>query len=102
MQNDIFSISTRLKGVLPSGWFGSSTPILDALLNSLASCWETLFSLLNYCRNQTRLVSATDYWLDLIAKDFAGEALARRNGEQDNAFRNRISANLLKDRGTRS
>lgn len=97
-QSDIVE---RLKTVLPTRWFGEVTPVLDTILNGLAAGWEYLFALLQYVRNQTRLSTATDIWLDLIAHDYFGNDLVRRTGQSDGAFRQSILSELLRPRGTR-
>jgi len=98
-QQDIFS---RIKAVLPSRWFGEDTPIIDSVLNVLSSGWIGLFSLLNYAKMQTRISTAFDGWLDLIAKDFFDRRIRRRQGETDDSFRSRIYMELLRDRCTRA
>jgi hypothetical protein len=98
-QQDIF---TRIKGVLPSRWFGEDTPVIDSVLNVLSSGWVGLFNLLNYTKMQTRISTAFDGWLDLIAKDFFDHRITRRQRETDDSFRSRIYMELLRDRCTRA
>lgn len=50
---------------------------------------------------QTRIATATDVWLDIIAQDFFGDRLIRRTGQDDAVFRNRIRRELFRERGTR-
>jgi hypothetical protein len=50
---------------------------------------------------QTRISTATDNWLDIIALDFFGSNLARQSGESDNSFRARILGALLRGAATR-
>jgi hypothetical protein len=97
-QSDIFS---RIKKLLPSRWFGEDTPILDSVLNSLAAGWIGFFNLLAYVVSQTRIGTAFDRWLDLIASDFFGYRVQRRTNESDDSFRARIILELIKDRCTR-
>jgi hypothetical protein len=97
-QQDIFD---RIKVVLPTRWFGEDTPLLDSVLNSLAAGWIGLFDFLDFVQMQTRISTATDGWLDLIAEDFFGHRITRRQGEADDAFRVRISRDLLQDKCTR-
>jgi len=92
----------RLKAVLPLHWFPDATPVLDGLLAGLASAWSWLYGLLAYVRAQTRIATATDVFLDIIAQDFFGGRLARRTGQSDTAFRQRIRIELLRERGTRA
>jgi hypothetical protein len=56
---------------------------------------------LAYARLQTRIATATDVWLDMIAQDFFGQRIVRRSGQQDEAFRRRILLELVRERGTR-
>jgi hypothetical protein len=98
-QQNIFN---RIKAVLPARWFGEDTPIIDSVLNVLSSGWVGLFVLLNYTKMQTRISTASNGWLDLIAKDFFDHRIMRRQRETDNSFRTRIYAELLRDRCTRA
>jgi hypothetical protein len=91
----------RLKSTLPSRWFADSSPMLDTLLACLSAAWVNLYALLGYVRNQTRIATATESWLDVIANDFFGTALARRSAESDTAFRARIIQELVRERATR-
>jgi hypothetical protein len=97
-QSDIFS---RIKSVLPR-WFGPASPLLDALLQGLASASAFVFSLYVYARLQTRILTATDGWLDMVAADFFGAALLRSSNQSDASFRARIIINLFRERGTRN
>jgi hypothetical protein len=104
MTGDQADIFARLKGYLPTRWFGSasdSTPILDAVLTGIATCLSFIYSLYAYTKLQTRIATATDGWLDMISGDFFGLALPRKTGESDNSFRSRIQANLLRPKATR-
>lgn len=96
-QSDILQ---RLKATLPR-WFGDSTPILDALLQGLAWTGSFVYSLISYARLQTRIKTATDGWLDMIAADFFGSSLSRAANQSDTSFRARIIINLFRERATR-
>lgn len=96
-QDDVFR---RLKMVIPP-WFGDSTPILDALLTGVAYALSFVYSLWAYAKLQTRIKTATDGWLDMIAADFFGTMLLRSLGQSDDSFRNRILINLFRERATR-
>nr|DAL36425.1 MAG TPA_asm: Protein of unknown function (DUF2612) [Caudoviricetes sp.] len=91
----------RLKSVLPVQWFNDSNPILDAVLNGLASALSWVFQLYAYAVLQTRILTATDGWLDIIANDFFGERIKRQAGQTDEDFLNIIRINLFRERGTR-
>jgi hypothetical protein len=98
-QSDILG---RLRSVLPVRWFPDSAPILDALLGALASGWSSIHQQLRYVRAQTRIATATDIWLDVIAQDYFGTSLTRRTGQGDAAFRAAIQRELFRERGTRA
>jgi hypothetical protein len=93
---------SRLKALLPNGWFQDATPVLDGLLNGVANALAFAYSLFTYVRLQTRIGTATDGFLDLISFDFFGTALPRKPQEQDATFRSRILAELLLARATRA
>jgi len=98
-QNDMVA---RLRAVLPTGWFPDDTPVLNAVLSGLAESWAWLYGLVGYAASQTRLATASDGWLDLIARDYGGARWAREPAESDTAFRARIGSNLQRLRGTRA
>ena len=102
MTGDQADMQARLRAALPNAWFADDAPILSALLAGLATVWAWLYALLAYVRLQTRIGTATDGWLDLIARDYGGPAWARETGETDTAFRTRILRNLQRLRGTRA
>lgn len=91
----------RLKTLLPR-WFGDQTSILDAILRGPAHLVSVGYDLISYAKQQTRIKTATGDWLDLIAHDFFGEALRRQASQTDTAFRQRIIANLFRERATRA
>src|SRR5574340_514644 len=97
-QADVFA---RLKSVLPR-WFGDSTPILDALLQGLAWAGSFVYALYAYAKLQTRILTATDGWLDMIAADFFGTSLLRSENQSDASFRARIIINMFRERATRN
>jgi hypothetical protein len=96
------SILARIKATLPGRWFGEVTPVLNSTLGSLAEGWVGLFGILNYTKMQTRIGTAFDGWLDMIARDFFGHRIRRRPQEADDSFRHRIYLELVRDRCTRS
>lgn len=98
---DQADIVFRLKAALPNGWFQDATPILDAVLNGIAWPLARIYSLTNYARQQTRVATATDGFLDLISFDFFGALLPRFLQESDSAFVTRIKAQLFLERATR-
>lgn len=93
---------SRIKSVLPTGWFADATPVLDIVLGGLAALWAGLYGLIGFSRAQTRIASASGPFLDIAAQDYFGIELARRPGETDAAFSARIRARLLAPRATRA
>jgi hypothetical protein len=93
---------TRLKFALPSRWFADDSPNLDGLLAGLAWSWSWLYSMLAYARRQTRITTATDFWLEIIAKDFFGSRFNRGAGQPDAGFRLKVMSELIRERGTRA
>ena len=71
MLGDVTDIRERMRAVLPLRWFPDQSPNLDTLLTCLATPWAWFYSLAQYTRSQTRLISALDQWLDLIALTFS-------------------------------
>ena len=101
MIGDRYDIGWRLRDVLPTGWFDPEAPVLDTLLGALASPWSYLYQMVCYAKSQTRIATATDGWLDLIAIDFFGRRIKRRHGQTDQSFRGAVSRELLRERATR-
>ncbi len=101
MTGDQHDMLARLRAVLPTRWFPDNAPVLDGLLSGLASGWSWAYQLLQFVKAQTRIATATDVWLDIIATDFFGDRLARRSGQDDETFRRRIQLELFRERGTR-
>jgi len=97
---DVNDQLNRLKSTLPP-WFGDTNPILTALLKAAATALAFVYGLVVYARLQTRIMTATGGWLDLIAQDFFGPEVSRAPGESDTSFRNEVVVNLFRERGTR-
>lgn len=101
MVGDREDMLRRLRAVLPARWFPDDAPILEGLLTGLSTAWQWSYDLLHYVRMQTRAATATDIWLDIIALDFFGNTVVRRQGQGDLSFRNRIRRELFRERATR-
>jgi hypothetical protein len=97
---DKAEIAARIKQLLP-GWFANSNPTADALLGGAGSALAFIYSLYLYAAAQTRILTATGIWLDLIAQDFFGPSLQRGANQADDSFRAAIVANLFRPRATR-
>ncbi len=102
MQGDSEDMLSRLQAVLPARWFPDNAPTLGALLQGLAWAWAWSFGLLAYVRAQTRIATATEVWLDIVAEDFFGASLMRAPGQDDGGLRRRIQLELFRDRATRA
>ncbi|HBK05780.1 MAG TPA: hypothetical protein DDZ81_07920 [Acetobacteraceae bacterium] len=102
MVGDLGDIVARLLAALPGRWFAGTSPNLIGLLNGIGTPWAWLYSRITYVIQQTRLLTATEEWLDLIANDYLGSALQRKPGEPDGAYRVRIQGALLCEAATRS
>lgn len=99
MIGDQDDMLARIKATLP-GWFPSSSPILDGVLTAFANVASWVYGLIVYAKAQTRILTASDGWLDLIAFDFFGRRMLRGN-RTDDAFRTAIIAELFRPRNTR-
>ena len=98
-QNDFLS---RLRLTLPDHWFADVPPILQGVLAGISSAWSSLYGLLQVVKQQSRLQTALDGFLDLASTDYFGGRLPRRSGESDDSFRSRIMAAMHRERGTRA
>lgn len=92
----------RLKILLPRGWFGPTTPVLDALLSGFGALWSGLFEAIGFVRQQGRIATASGVFLDMAARDYLGPGFARRPGETDASFSARIRAEVVAPRATRA
>lgn len=101
MTGDKSDMLARIKALLPP-WFADSNPVLDALLSGPAVVLAWIYTLYSYAKLQTRILTATDGWLDLIAQDFFGNAIQRKANQSDTSFRNWILINLFRERATRN
>src|SRR5579875_2392710 len=96
-QQDMF---LRLKDNLVS-WFGSDTPKLDALLMGCALTDSYIYQLIQDANLQTRIKTATGFYLDYASRDYFGTGLLqlpRHAGENDASFRHRILSNLITEK----
>ncbi len=91
----------RLRAVLPPRWFPDLAPVLSGLLSGLASTAALMFSLVRYAQRQTRIATAEDGWLDLVAQDCFGDLLTRQVDETDTHLRARVRRELLREHVTR-
>jgi hypothetical protein len=95
-------IVNRLQRLMPNGWFASgATPIRDALIVGAANAFALIFSLFAYLKNQTRIATATDGFIDLISLDLFGAELPRGT-LIDASYRSRIKSSVFPQRNTRA
>ena len=104
---DTNDMASRIRAVLPVSWFRvpseeNTTPVLSGVLTGLGQAWEVVYTLLSYANLQTRIATATGFFLDMIAADFFAGDLVRRANEQDQVFRHRIQASIFAARATRA
>lgn len=92
----------RLKALLPRGWFGPTTPVLEALLGGFGALWSSLYGAIAYARQQGRIATASGVFLDMAAQDYLGPTFRRRPGETDAAFSARVRAEVIAPRATRA
>ena len=100
----------RMRAVMPAAWFPitassatiSAAPVLDSLLSGIGWAWSFCYALANFVIRQARIGTATGNFLDMISSDFFGTMIMRKAAEEDDAFRNRLLANLLLSRATRT
>lgn len=94
------NIATRIRQLLPT-WFADSNPNANALLDGAAAGLAFVYGLYGYAAAQTRILTASGIWLDLIARDFYAGAVQRGLNQDDDSFRANIVANLFRPRATR-
>lgn len=106
---DLADMVNRLKVVIPPTWFPntqqgapSNSPVLDGLLSGVAWVWSQSYSLLQFVKSQSRIATASGVFLDIIALDFFGSFIKRRNAESDAGLRTRIDLELFREKGTRA
>ena len=102
MTGDQNDFGSRLRLTLPDHWFADTPPVLQGVLAGLSSAWAVLYSLLQVVKQQSRIATATNSFLDLASVDFFADRLPRRTGEGDVAFRARILAAMQREHATRA
>jgi hypothetical protein len=83
------------------GWFADSNPTANALLTGAATALAFVYGLFVYAVAQSRILTATGIWLDMIAQDFYAGSVQRGPNQDDDGFRASIVANLFRARATR-
>ena len=98
---DSADMAARIKATLPP-WFSDANPVIASLVAGCASALSFIYGLYAFAALQTRILTATDGFLDLIAQDFFGPSFRRALGQSDASYRNRIIASLFRQRNTRN
>lgn len=101
MDGTIDDFKAALRDNQPRGWYPDDAPVLDGVLAGLADPLSFLYGQLDYVSRQTRIATASGVFLDMISAEFFGAKLPRKPGEPDWAFRDKITAELLREKGTR-
>lgn len=96
------NISARLYKLLPPSWFPEDAPNLAAVLQGFANIGAFAFAMAAFAKLQTRISTATGFFLDLVAFDYFGRVIRRRIGELDAAFAARVKKELIRERVTRA
>jgi hypothetical protein len=96
----ISDMLSRLWTLIPN-WFSDSSPIINALFDGYAYTQNFIYSLIQYAIDQTRISTATGGWLDMIAYDFFGSTVLRKQGQSDDSFRADIILDLFQEKATR-
>jgi hypothetical protein len=100
---DQADVQQRLGALVPWNWFPvAAASLYTGILAGIASALSFIYTLLAYIRLQTRIATATDGWLDLIAWDFFGPNLIRQNGQSDPSFLASIRSAMFRERNTRN
>jgi hypothetical protein len=103
MTGDSPDMLERLKSLIPGGWFASSlAPLRDAVFGGLSDALSNSYALLVAVKAQTRIATASGWFLDIIAWDFFGPRFLRLKAESDTSWRTRIIKEILRPRQTKA
>lgn len=97
---DIDDIVRRLRSNLPP-WFPTDAPVLDSILTGSATAFKASYDFYLVVKAQTRIATASGFFLDLIAFDFLPPSFIRRDQESDELFRVRTLREIFRERVTR-
>lgn len=102
MTGDTTDLLTRLKRLLPAGWFGAegASPVVEAMLAGPAWVFSQIYALWLFASLQTRLATMTGGWLDFAAADFFVH-FRRFQAEGDASYARRVRLEVFRDRNTR-
>lgn len=100
-KGDQADFTARVKAVINSDWLPDSTPILDGILSGCAYGWSYCYGMIQFVKAQSRRLTASGVFMDMIAFDFFGSWITRRTSETDAALSTRIGNELFRPKGTR-
>lgn len=100
---DLENMVARQAMALPPWWGppGIIPAVLRVPVVMAGAVGVYIYDFLTYARKQTRILTATGFWVDLIAFDFFGNRIRRRDNQSDDAFRRRILLEMFRERVTR-
>lgn len=91
----------KLKEALPSSWFSKDdSKFINAILKGFAWCCDLIDNTLAEVKKQTRILTATGGFLELISGDFFGDSVPRHLNESDNTYSSRLVSTILKEKVT--
>ena len=99
---DTTDMAGRTLAALPVGWFPDDAPTLAMVLAGISASQSFIYGLFQTAKAQERIATASGAFLDAISADFFGIGLPRFLNETDAQYRTRISAELLREKGTRA
>ena len=107
MTGDEADFIGRIRSLLPPNWFPTepaSAPftVASGAISGYATVFAFIYSILAYVKLQTRIKTATDGWLDLIAYDYFGLRVQRAPGQSDASFLTTILSEIVRQRNTRA
>lgn len=101
MTGDSADILQRIKQLLPHRWFSWGAALRDAIIGGLSDGAATCYNFYAYTKLQSRIGTSTGPFLDIIAYDFLGRLLPRKE-MSDDSYRELILATILQPRVTRA
>src|SRR5438105_4818067 len=98
---DQHNVASRLRQLLPPSWFPDLAPNLWALLQGAGNVFAWLYALISFAKLQTRISTATGFFLDLMGLDFFGRNFPRMKGQSDASYSAAMKKELIRERVTR-
>lgn len=98
---DAKAIAGRFYSLLPYRWWGEGAPVRNFIIGGVADSLNWAYSFYAYAKAQTRISTATEFNLDIIAWDFLGGRVLRRESQGDDSFRAAIIKEIFRPRASR-